>query len=1156
MKIGSVSEPKVKTKSSSSGNPVFFQPKLTINQPGDEYEQEADAMAERVMRMEDTGYSDSFFKPVQRVIQRQSPATTPSEQPATREGTPGDVVKAATSIPFVERFLERIGDEFLLTLGTTWDQSTLGKFSLIGGGLSLAGGLGLAVYAARNDPGALDIMASPFSGTMLPAFDFDIFPSALRSFALEVNFDRFDENARARNIMGGIHFDVGRLLPSSWGFGPVQEWSPIGPPWGTTPVHRKCATCEEEDKELQRKELAAQESEANSEISNYIGSLSSKGSPLSHSAKSFFEPRFGYDFSSVKVHNDSDSAASAQSINALAYTTGNNIVFNQHQYSPETERGKQLLAHELTHVVQQNHHIGGIQRKPLSLDRIAKLLNENFWDWDVTNKEAREVLKILDSIQSLFPADFRDTIAEMERRGLVEKLYHEVGKDEQYKYSALFHEIQKNRLVKLPAGKETRDSCVPDKRTKITDTKALVVKWAETGIRILVDFDLRAIDPVKGKKAELLLDKHFYHQKTNRLLWDEEKEKLNEIIAEQFRKVKNFASTPFNFVCASPFDRLCKTLAGAYVSQTKKEAVFCPSFFSGKNKYGGYTLFHELFHSHAGRGDTGYEHERIYKYLPPLAAVNNADSYTNLVLEVTEGSDVADRLLQTPDDKFPDCTDEQKKELAFLLAYADRIITNALNTIGSSEYIVQNLGDAAQKHFKSKNSEDLKKHIKRFQEIDTKLTTAVTIKCSKDAGKHMIKSGAGRIITAPNFYTIRSEDRKMELLLQSLCELGAGLNAEEAAPHAAYALAVSAASDSWKFSGAHVRYADDIIFRANSLRDTYLNQIADKPFYFTLPGSLSILMEDLRKELETSKPWNKGSAESIWAKHEKRIKLMISSMEEVYRWYLPMVNHIFIEGLLKDDPLGTVISKFADTTFSTTITGDLVKLFRNRAGEIQKDTAASIDKWEELKTLKSKYENIMKNLPGYYEAFKKVGSAEKGVEGEKSRILSKTKAEKLLWLQPEIEFLGMAFHNRIWGEQLLVFIEAVSEKPYDPKTSRTGKIEEVQKNYLKEIKEVLAKPVDQTIMHKVIEDVVAAKYPAEKISKPVLTFKGGEFLIEWKSGRTMKLMVGKNKNELVVSLTDLAPEEVHIGRYEFKQEASGWSLGTGTWAVMFNPKFL
>ena len=66
------------------------------------------------------------------------------------------------------------------------------------------------------------------------------------------------------------------------------------------------------------------------------------------------EPRFGHDFSQVRVHRDAQAAASARAVNALAYTVGRNLVFGAGQYSPATDAGQSLMAHELTHVVQQS----------------------------------------------------------------------------------------------------------------------------------------------------------------------------------------------------------------------------------------------------------------------------------------------------------------------------------------------------------------------------------------------------------------------------------------------------------------------------------------------------------------------------------------------------------------------------------------------------------------------------------------------------------------------------------------------------------------------------------------------------------------------------------------------------------------------------------
>ncbi|MFL6254514.1 MAG: DUF4157 domain-containing protein [Pyrinomonadaceae bacterium] len=80
--------------------------------------------------------------------------------------------------------------------------------------------------------------------------------------------------------------------------------------------------------------------------------LRSPGLPLDHATRSFMEPRFGHDFSRVRVHTDARAAASARAVNALAYTVGQDLVFNQGQYRPGTTEGKRLLAHELTHVAQ------------------------------------------------------------------------------------------------------------------------------------------------------------------------------------------------------------------------------------------------------------------------------------------------------------------------------------------------------------------------------------------------------------------------------------------------------------------------------------------------------------------------------------------------------------------------------------------------------------------------------------------------------------------------------------------------------------------------------------------------------------------------------------------------------------------------------------
>ncbi|MBI3781045.1 MAG: DUF4157 domain-containing protein, partial [candidate division NC10 bacterium] len=106
---------------------------------------------------------------------------------------------------------------------------------------------------------------------------------------------------------------------------------------------------------------------------------------------SFFEPRFGHDFSQVRVHTDTKAAESARAVNALAYTVGRDIVFGAGEYSLGTTAGQRLLAHELVHTVQQASGAGSLpgppvvaraeDKKPASDDDLALLPQDKVAAW-------------------------------------------------------------------------------------------------------------------------------------------------------------------------------------------------------------------------------------------------------------------------------------------------------------------------------------------------------------------------------------------------------------------------------------------------------------------------------------------------------------------------------------------------------------------------------------------------------------------------------------------------------------------------------------------------------------------------------------------------------------------------------------------------------
>ena len=124
----------------------------------------------------------------------------------------------------------------------------------------------------------------------------------------------------------------------------------VQPKISILPIQRKCSHCEEDRVQRKENDSASTEQEAPAIVSD---ALNTGGDPMDQGTRSFMENRFGYDFGNVKIHTDTLAAKSADAIDALAYTSGSDIVFKKDQYSPDSDDGKKLLAHELTHVVQQ-----------------------------------------------------------------------------------------------------------------------------------------------------------------------------------------------------------------------------------------------------------------------------------------------------------------------------------------------------------------------------------------------------------------------------------------------------------------------------------------------------------------------------------------------------------------------------------------------------------------------------------------------------------------------------------------------------------------------------------------------------------------------------------------------------------------------------------
>jgi Domain of unknown function (DUF4157) len=353
--------------------PSKIQAKLAISQPGDEYEQEADRVAETVMQGH-PGAMPAVTRSAPPILQRQAEIKPKSE----------DEKYAAAA--------EKVGEAFLETdLGKKLkaEAARLGKAfigSLAGKIITGAAAVGtVTTLAATHGELPIQVPEIPLDALM-PGMKVKLTykgpvdrpTEAAISFSFTLGAGKEAEKKPALTEKEKYRAETARMAAEQEKFreglkSPEQRarekelferafWS-TRTPLGLEPIKIPGLTLEprpaarppkKEEETLRRKAEGGSVQHTPQAIPPIVHEvLRSPGQPLDQDTRAFMEPRFGHDFSRVRVHHDEAAAASARAVNALAYTMGHEIIFNTGQYQPDGLKGRLLIAHELAHSIQQ-----------------------------------------------------------------------------------------------------------------------------------------------------------------------------------------------------------------------------------------------------------------------------------------------------------------------------------------------------------------------------------------------------------------------------------------------------------------------------------------------------------------------------------------------------------------------------------------------------------------------------------------------------------------------------------------------------------------------------------------------------------------------------------------------------------------------------------
>jgi Domain of unknown function (DUF4157)/D-alanyl-D-alanine carboxypeptidase/Zinc carboxypeptidase len=374
---------------------------------------------------------------------------------------------------------------------------------------------------------------------------------------------------------------------------------------GSAGFEGECEDCKE--KKLQRRAVAPGPASAPPIVHDV---LRSAGQPLDEQTRAFFEPRFGHDFGQVRVHTDSRAAASARSVNAVAYTVGHDLVFGAGHFAPDTKAGQKLLAHELTHVVQQNKGVAAAVQRKLEVGPAN----------DSLEREADR---------------FAETIAN--GRGLASDLPDDVSTGK----SNLRVQRQTGTAPTTGSGTTTVPPTASSTGTctqqEIDDIKAEALTWLDDIYDQLLHYDA---DEVFAKAGTPPTADHQRVAGALQQAFNTADLGYVEVIRRRFLHIKEMLNEPgrVKITCGGTgCSAGGSSFTAAYVAQPYA-LVLCGAGIPGNRPVS--TFIHELGHAvlpqigihntvtpGGGLRDRAYTSERVFHHLTPEETLDNAESY-------------------------------------------------------------------------------------------------------------------------------------------------------------------------------------------------------------------------------------------------------------------------------------------------------------------------------------------------------------------------------------------------------------------------------------------------------------------------------------------------------------------------------------------------